>query len=115
MFELNNRELGEIGENAAAEILKAKGYRILKRNYRCRLGEIDIIAARGSKISFVEVKTRRSDHYGRPCEAVDINKQAHIRRTAVCYLKEVRRKGYVPEAVSFDVVEIVVEHIECAF
>ncbi len=112
---MNNKELGLIGENTAVEMLKAEGYRILKRNYRCKLGEIDIIAFRDGKISFVEVKMRRSDHYGRPCEAVDARKQAHIRRTAVCYLKDLRQKGYVPETVSFDVVEVVARHIECAF
>lgn len=112
---MNNRELGFVGENAAAELLRVKGYRILRRNYRCRLGEIDIIAAKGSQISFVEVKTRRSYRYGRPCESVDANKQMHIRRAAVCYLKEIRRKGYVPRQIRFDVIEIVAEHIECAF
>lgn len=112
---MDKRELGFIGENAAAEMLRIKGYRILRRNYRCRMGEIDIIAAKGARLSFIEVKTRRSYDYGRPCEAVDSRKQDHIRRAASCYLKELRDKGYVPMKVSFDVIEIVAEHIEYAF
>lgn len=112
---MTNQELGFVGENAAAEMLRVKGYKILQRNYRCKLGEIDIIAEKGSRISFVEVKTRRTDRYGRPCEAVDGRKQMHIRRAAVCYLKEIRRHGHVPKTVSFDVIEITADHIECAF
>lgn len=112
---MDKRELGLVGENAAAEMLRIKGYRILRRNYRCKLGEIDIIASRGATISFIEVKTRRSLDWGRPCEAVNTRKQDHIRRAASCYLKELGNKGYVPMKISFDVIEIVAEHIECAF
>lgn len=112
---VDNRELGLVGENAAAEMLRIKGYRILRRNYRCKMGEIDIIASRGANISFVEVKTRRNDSFGRPCEAVDRRKQEHIRRAASCYLKEIEQKGYVPLGISFDVIEIVAEHLESAF
>ena len=63
---MGNRELGNIGERAAAELLQNDGYEILERNYRCQAGEIDIIAVRGSEIAFVEVKTRRNHNYGRP-------------------------------------------------
>lgn len=112
---MDNRMLGRIGEDAAAEILRNKGFRILRRNYRCRLGEVDIIAARGSRISFVEVKTRSSRSYGRPCEAVDAGKQKHIRMAAECYLREMEKLGYIPAKISFDVMEIVAEHIENAF
>ena len=52
---MGNRELGRIGEQAAAELLQMEGYEILERNYRCQAGEIDLIAARGSEVSFVEV------------------------------------------------------------
>ncbi len=112
---MDRRELGFVGENAAAEMLRVKGYRILRRNYKCSLGEIDIIASKGAKISFIEVKTRRSLDYGRPGEAVDSRKQDHIRRAASCYLKELGSKGYVPMKISFDVIEIVAEHTEYAF
>ena len=112
---MNNVELGKIGEDAATDILVASGYKILRRNFRCREGEVDIIASRGPMICFVEVKTRRSMAYGRPCEAVDMTKQKHIRRAAYCYLKEMESKGYVPAKVSFDVMEVMVQHIKGAF
>ncbi len=112
---MNNRQLGQIGEDTAAEILRNKGYRILHRNYRCKHGEVDIIAAKGNLICFIEVKTRSSRDYGRPCEAVDNTKQQHIKRAASCYLREMNGKGYVPAKISFDVMEIVAEHIKGAF
>ena len=87
---MGNRELGRIGEQAAAELLQMEGYEILERNYRCQAGEIDLIAARGSEVSFVEVKTRRNDHYGRPCEAVGAQKIYHIRRPR-CIIYRSRR------------------------
>lgn len=112
---MNNRQLGQIGEDAAAEILIRAGYKILCRNYRCKYGEVDIIAARGTQVCFIEVKTRRNRNYGRPCEAVDHTKQQHIKRAAVCYLKDMERRGYVPGNISFDVMEITAEHIKGAF
>lgn len=112
---MNNGELGKIGENIAADILRGNGYRIMQRNYRCKMGEVDIIAAKGPYLSFIEVKTRQSRNYGRPCEAVDETKQRHIRNAATCYLKELERKGYVPGRVSFDIMEITAEHIKGAF
>lgn len=112
---MNNSQLGRIGEDTAAEILRNKGFRILRRNYRCARGEVDIIAAKGPQICFIEVKTRQSMLYGRPCEAIDLSKQKHIKDAAVFYLREMENKGYVPAKISFDVMEIVVEHIKGAF
>lgn len=112
---MDNVTLGRIGEDTAAEILRGNGYKILRRNYRCSLGEVDIIAAKGLQISFIEVKTRRNRAYGRPCESVGIAKQKHIKDAAVCYLKEMEKRGYVPGKITFDVMEITAEHIESAF
>lgn len=112
---MDNVELGRIGEETAAEILRGNGYKILRRNYRCSRGEVDIIAAKGVKISFIEVKTRRSRAYGRPCESIGTAKQKHIKDAAVCYLKEMEKMGYIPRKISFDVMEITAEHIESAF
>lgn len=112
---MNRKELGIIGEDAAAQILEKSGYRVICRNYRCRMGEIDIIAENGEGMSFIEVKTRTGCRYGRPCEAVDRKKQSRIRNTALCYLKEVGYMGYTPDRVSFDVIEITAEHIRNAF
>jgi len=112
---MNNRELGRAGENMAAEILKLQGYRILKRNYRCKTGEIDIVASKNRDITFFEVKTRMTDECGRPCEAVDFRKQERIRKLAEYYLQEVGRMGYSPHNIYFDVIEIEINHIENAF
>lgn len=112
---MDNRLIGQIGENAAADVMRAKGYTILKRNYRCRYGEIDIIAEKYGEMAFVEVKTRQSLKFGRPCEAIDEEKKNHIRKTARSYLNEMREKGYVPRKYNYQIVEVTIEHTEYAF
>ena len=112
---MNNRALGTAGENMAAEILELQGYRILKRNYRCKAGEIDIVASKNYRLTFFEVKTRTTEECGRPCEAVDFRKQKRLHKAGECYLQEVARMGYSPQSISFDVIEIGVNHIESAF
>lgn len=115
MGEKSTRALGRIGEEAAAKTLKEKGYMILKSNYRCPWGEIDIVASKDGKLSFIEVKTRSSSRYGRPCEAVDRNKQRHIKNTALYYLKENAAEGIYYPHITFDVIEVTVNHIKNAF
>lgn len=78
--------IGKIGEEAAYKYLKAKGYRIRERNYRTFLGEIDIISEYKNNIIFVEVKTRCSDKFGYPGEAVNFIKQKKIIKNALNYL-----------------------------
>ncbi|HML36940.1 MAG TPA: YraN family protein [Bacillota bacterium] len=78
--------LGSWGEAAAEKYLKKKGYAILERNFRCRLGEIDIIALDGRSLVFIEVKTRCNQNYGLPCEAVTAAKLQHLKRTAAYYI-----------------------------
>lgn len=112
---MDKKELGEIGENMAAEMLRSKGYDILRRNYRCRSGEIDIIAERYGELCFVEVKTRQGFDFGRPCEAVTDEKKNHIRRTARQYIDELKARGYFPRRVDFQVIEIIAEHHVHAF
>lgn len=108
----NRRILGEEGENFAAAILEADGYTILDRNYRCKEGEIDIIAEKNNNICFVEVKTRRSLMYGNPAEAVTAEKKHHIRKAAMEYLNnQGNKKGHI----SFHVIEIIYNRIEDAF
>ncbi len=82
-----NLEFGKAAEDAAAKFLKAKGYKILERNYKTKFGEIDIIARQKGVICFLEVKARRSLNLGVPQEAVSIHKQRQISRVAVYYLK----------------------------
>lgn len=95
--------LGERGEIAAWHFLVTKGYVLVDKNYRCRLGEIDVIARRGGTLAFVEVKTRRHDYLGLPEEAVDSRKQKKIAAVALYYLKEC---GLMDARAAFDVVAV---------
>ena len=83
-----NKREGNIGENLAVKFLKSKNYKILQTNYSCPLGEIDIVAKDGETIVFVEVKTRASLKYGYPQEAITLQKMAHIKNSALFYLKQ---------------------------
>lgn len=98
------QRLGKNGEDLAEKALLRQGYTIVDRNYRCRCGELDIIAKIGETLVFIEVKTRSSDRYGLPQEAVTPRKQRQIARTAQYYLAE-RGLGDCP--CRFDVVSIV--------
>jgi len=112
---MNRRSIGAQGEADAKAFLLRKGAKILETNYRRPTGEIDIIARQGRTLLFVEVKRRSSLRYGRPAEAVDRQKQAHMLRTAQLYLQE---KGVVDTPVRFDVIEVLpgqIRHIENAF
>lgn len=102
-------KLGEYGENAACAYLKRQGYRILARNFRYRrYGEIDIVASKAGVLSFIEVKTRASQRYGAPAEAVNLTKQRKIYRCAEYYLQCAGLMDCIP-VLSFDVVEIIIE------
>ena len=78
--------LGRAGEDRAAEHLVASGYRVLDRNWRCREGEIDIVVADEANLIVVEVKTRRSDGFGHPFEAIDARKRARLWRLAIAWV-----------------------------
>jgi putative endonuclease len=97
------RQLGEAGEDLAAAALKKQGYKILERNWRSPLGEVDLIATHGPYLVLVEVKTRRNLAFGGPREAVSPAKQAKLRRLAEYY---VRQKRLQETPVRFDVVGI---------
>lgn len=94
---------GAVGEVAAARFLREKGYTILSSNYRCRQGEIDIIATIDGYIVFVEVKTRRQDALYSPREAVTVAKQRRLIQTSAIYLS----KYPSPLQPRFDVIEVV--------
>jgi len=79
---MKNQILGSQGEQAAADFLQQQGYRICARNFRVPVGEIDIIARQGEVLAFVEVKTRHSNRYGTPAQAVNFRKQKKIIQTA---------------------------------
>lgn len=117
------REVGNVGENAAAKLLKKKKYKILKRNYVALGHEIDIIACYGDELVFVEVKTRSeeslSQYEPRPASAVTPKKQADIIKTASYF-----HSGYGGNfRMRFDVIEVIlkdkkphtINHLEAAF
>ncbi|WP_044664600.1 YraN family protein [Syntrophaceticus schinkii] len=116
----SSRNLGILGEETALSFLSRLGYHLLERNYRCRLGEIDLIMQDGSVLVFIEVKARRSALYGKPQEAVGAAKQARIRRLAEHYLL---CKGNGDYGIRFDVVAVSfkesgnysIDHIKNAF
>lgn len=97
-------DLGHRGEDLAARRYERDGYRILDRNYCCGAGEIDIIARRGDTLVFCEVKTRRTDYFGDPAEAVTPAKQARLRRLAMIWLSQHPARGV---KLRFDVVSII--------
>jgi len=84
---MQNITTGKLGEQMAAAYLEKAGYLILEQNYRCRFGEIDIVAKDGDTIVFVEVKSRRSENYGLPQLAVGHEKQRRISKISLYYLQ----------------------------
>lgn len=104
MYRQNNRRIGDEKELFVCEWLEKQGYHIVERNFRCRSGEIDIVAREGAYLVFIEVKYRRGEVCGDPSEAVDHRKQQTISRVALFYLL---RHGYAEHTpVRFDVVSV---------
>jgi len=116
------KTLGRQGEDAAARYLRRRGYKVLARGDRLRRrDELDLVMLDGKTIVFVEVKTRRSQQFGHPAEAVDAAKQRRLTRLAVTFLK---RHRLLDHPARFDVVAVtwpegqrrpLIEHIENAF
>ena len=77
--------IGALGEEAAVKAIKKQGYKIIERNYRTKMGEIDIIAKDGDYTCFIEVRLRKNNDFGSPADTIDINKQRKIIRTAQYY------------------------------
>jgi len=99
-----NVYLGRQGEDLAVSLLKKKGYRILFRNYKTKLGEIDIIALDKDTHCFIEVKARNSLRFGEPLEAVSNFKQRQISKAALMFLKN---NNLLNKKARFDVVSVV--------
>ncbi len=113
------KKIGDYGENISEDYLIRKGYNILERNYRTKIGEIDIIAQIDNTMAFIEVKTRRSTSYGLPREAVNYRKQRTLYKLAQQYI-QYRRINDMD--FRFDVIEVLmrkdkfeINHIEDAF
>lgn len=103
-------EIGELGERIAVDFLKAEGRKVLYRNFRApKGGEVDIVARDGKILSFVEVKTRTSEKFGRPLDAVDREKELLIERGANEWL---RLLGTREIPIRFDVVEVILREGE---
>ncbi|MBN1299604.1 MAG: YraN family protein [Melioribacteraceae bacterium] len=85
---LYRKNTGNEGENIAADLLKKKNYKIIKRNYRSGKGEVDIIAQDGDTLVFVEVKSRRNLEYGMPVYAVTKAKQMQLKKIAEAFISE---------------------------
>lgn len=96
-------DIGRAGEATAARLLRDRGYKILARNYRCRHGEIDIVAFEDGEYVFVEVKTRLTDEKGSALDAVTPAKQRKLARVAEQYLAE---RGLDDRPCRFDVVAV---------
>ena len=112
-------ELGRRGEGVAEAFLRRSAYTIVARNYRCRTGEIDLVALDGRVLVFVEVRSRRGSEFGTPLESVDARKQTRLARVAQHFLAE---RGWYDRDARFDVIGIRfdeepprVEHVRSAF
>ncbi len=103
---MNTKQIGEIGEDLAVEFLKRNDYNMLERNYRNRIGEIDIIAEDSGVLCFIEVKTRTSVNFGFPFDAISRSKQRKISQTVLTYLKAHNK----PEGdFRFDVIAVMLD------
>jgi putative endonuclease len=99
--------VGKSGEDIAVQFLRKKGMRILERNFRTPFGEIDIIGKIGKTVHFVEVKTRKSEKYGKPFEAVNKIKLEHIEKSAAYYIQQ--NKQMRDYDIEIDVVSILMK------
>lgn len=98
------QNLGAKGEKTALQFLCRNGYKIITRNFSCKLGEIDIIARQGKTTVFIEVKTRSSCEYGTPQDAINPKKIKHLQRSAQFYIKNY---AHPEDNFRFDVVSII--------
>lgn len=117
---MERKETGNLGEKVAVDYLKGKGYRIIETNYRCRSGEIDIVARKGDYLIFAEVRTRSDLSFGGPEESISWSKAQHMGRSAEYYAQS--HEG-LPESWRVDLIAIEIdknrkvkriEHIENA-
>ena len=95
--------LGERGEALAWNFLKKRGYLLLEKNYRTRLGEVDVVARKDGVLVFVEIKTRRDHRFGLPEEAVDWKKRRKLARVAQAYLQA---EGLENRSARFDILSV---------
>jgi putative endonuclease len=97
--------IGSRGEDVAADVYRRRGYRVVARNWCCRLGELDLVVERGGVLVFCEVKSRRQSVFGGGFEAVTWRKRAKVRAVAEAFLQAT---GSRPQAIRFDVASVAV-------
>ncbi len=97
---------GKLGENIALEYAQQQGYQIIQRNFRCKSGEIDLIAQDKHIVVFIEVRTKTSDAYGPAYNMVTYSKQQQVKRVALHYISE---RNLVNTQFRFDVIGITFE------
>jgi putative endonuclease len=102
-------ELGHSAEDVAADLLCHEGYWLVERNYRCKLGELDIVARDGAVLAFVEVRSRADDAHGHAAEMITPAKQRRVARVAEHYLAERRP---LDAQMRFDVVAITGDDVQ---
>jgi putative endonuclease len=85
---MDRQQIGKLGEDYAEKYLTTQNYQIIKRNYHCKFGEIDLIAQKFSQLRFIEVKTRTSDQFGTPEAALTYPKKSKILKTALTFLSQ---------------------------
>lgn len=101
-FDFYKKMSGKCGEDAACSYLKKNKYKIIERNHRNKCGEIDVIATKGDDLVFVEVKTRRSEKFGTPAEAVSYYKKRNFVNTVRWYLMN----NPTEKNIRFDIIEV---------
>ena len=100
---MSRQLLGKQGEDLAASAARAEGYEIIARNYRCPLGEVDLVLKKGDVIIFAEVKTRRGISFGEAWEAVTQSKQKRLKKIAIWYTQDA---GIIDSGFRFDVFSV---------
>ena len=110
---MNTRVVGGIYEEQCVSYLKKHDFQIVAQNYRCKIGEIDIIAVKNNILRFIEVKYRKNESFGFPIEAVNKRKQNKMMKAASWFLSE--NKQYENMQCSFDIISITEHDIEYVF
>ena len=100
---MRNKLIGNLGENLVKKYLEKMNYQIIQTNFTCRQGEIDIIAYEKEVLVFIEVKTRLNQKFGYAIEAVNMNKQKHIKNATKYFIYKYHLENY---SIRFDVIEV---------
>jgi len=103
------RERGITGEDVAAAWYQANGYEVVARNWRCRQGELDLIVRQGPLFVFCEVKSRATDTFGTPAEAVTHDKRQRVRHLAAAWIQDSKTR---PATIRFDVASVLGDELQ---